>query len=167
MAAIILIAVAEIISHEHQARGQTPVAFGEGVVFTAGIGRSRTGGCFVGWAAGANHGAGARVRHYQNRLCGVSRTQHPNTVRGLRLTWSCANFHVAAYAVVQISRSGRFYRALISSNFESARSNLSLKSHIASRISRKVADVFALSARPKVKMLLFRRYPMILGSAIL
>ena len=57
--------------------------------------------------------------------------------------------------------------ALISSNLESARSNLSLKSHIASRISRKVADVLALSACPKVKMLLFRRYAMILGSEIL
>jgi hypothetical protein len=41
-------------------------------------------------------------------------------------------------------------------SLESARSNLSLKSHIASRISRKVADVLALSACPKVKMLLFR-----------
>jgi hypothetical protein len=60
-----------------------------------------------------------------------------------------------------------FCRALISSNLESARSNLPLKSHIASRISRKVADVLALSACPKAKMLLFRRYPMILGSEIL
>ena len=60
-----------------------------------------------------------------------------------------------------------FYRALISSNLESARSNLALKSHIASRISRKVADVLALSACPKAKMLLFRRYPMIVGSEIL
>src|SRR5213080_3540898 len=59
------------------------------------------------------------------------------------------------------------YRALISSNFESACSNLALKSHIASRISRKVADVLALSACPKAKMLLFRRYPMIVGSEIL
>jgi hypothetical protein len=56
---------------------------------------------------------------------------------------------------------------LISLNFDSARSNLSLKSHIASRISRKVADCFALSAFPKVKMLLFRRYPMIVGLEIL
>src|SRR5258707_6101966 len=60
-----------------------------------------------------------------------------------------------------------FCCALISSNLESARSNLGLKSHIASRISRKVADVLALSACPKAKMLLFRRYPMILGSEIL
>src|SRR4029077_2455654 len=60
-----------------------------------------------------------------------------------------------------------FDRALISSNLESARSNLSLKSHIASRISRKVADVLALSACPKAKMLLLRRYPMIVGSEII
>src|SRR6476659_6015520 len=60
-----------------------------------------------------------------------------------------------------------FCPALISSNLESARSNLGLKSHIASRISRKVADVLALSACPKAKMLLFRRYPMIRGSEIL
>src|SRR5262245_55608514 len=61
-----------------------------------------------------------------------------------------------------------FYcRALIRLNSASARSNLSLKSHIASRISRKVADVLARSARPYAKMLLFRRYPMILGSEIL
>ena len=60
-----------------------------------------------------------------------------------------------------------FDRALISSNAASARSNLALKSHIASRISRKVADVRALSASPKAKMLLFRRYPMIVGSEIL
>src|SRR5271163_847015 len=60
-----------------------------------------------------------------------------------------------------------FRRALISFNLDSARSNLSLKSHIASRISRKVADVFALSARPKVKTLLLRKYPIIVGSEIL
>ena len=46
---------------------------------------------------------------------------------------------------------------LISSNLASARSNFSLNSHIASRISRKVADVLALSACPKVNMLLLRR----------
>ena len=60
-----------------------------------------------------------------------------------------------------------FFPALTSSNVASARSNLELKSHIASIISRKVADVLALSACPKAKMLLFRRYPMILGSEIL
>src|SRR5262247_2786952 len=60
-----------------------------------------------------------------------------------------------------------FRCALISLNLDSARSNLSLKSHIASRISPKVADVFALSARPKVKMLLLRKNPMIVGSEIL
>src|SRR5262249_43252666 len=49
--------------------------------------------------------------------------------------------------------------ALISSNLALARSNLSLNSHIASRISRKVAEVLARSALPKVKMLLLRRYP--------
>jgi hypothetical protein len=59
------------------------------------------------------------------------------------------------------------HRALISENLESARSNLTLKSHIASRISRKVADVLFLSVRPKEKMLLFLRYPMIVGSEIL
>src|ERR1700730_8395532 len=57
--------------------------------------------------------------------------------------------------------------ALISLNLARARSNLSLKSHIASRISRKVADVLALSAFPKVKILLLRKYPMIVGSEIL
>src|ERR1700682_2617541 len=57
-----------------------------------------------------------------------------------------------------------FYRALISSDFKMAHSNFLLKSHIASRISRKVTDVRALSACPKAKMLLFRRYLMIVGS---
>jgi hypothetical protein len=47
--------------------------------------------------------------------------------------------------------------ALISSNLDDARSNLSLKSHIASRISRKLADVFARSTCPNVKMLLLRK----------
>ena len=60
-----------------------------------------------------------------------------------------------------------YRRTLISLNLDSARSNLLLKSHIALRIARKVADFFALSACPNVKMLLFRRYPMILGSVIL
>jgi hypothetical protein len=60
-----------------------------------------------------------------------------------------------------------YCRALISLNLDSACSNLPLKSHIASRISRKVADVLTLSPRPKAKTLLFRRYPMILGSEIL
>ena len=50
-----------------------------------------------------------------------------------------------------------FRCALISLNLDCARSNLSLNSHIASRISRKVAEVFALSACPKVKTLLLRR----------
>src|SRR5262249_11912840 len=59
-----------------------------------------------------------------------------------------------------------FCRALISLNLDSARSNLSLKSHIASSISRIVADVLVLSARPNVKMLLLCKYPMILGSEI-
>jgi TonB family protein len=59
-----------------------------------------------------------------------------------------------------------FRSALISSNLASACSNLSLKSHIASMISRKVADVLALSACPNVKMLLLRKYPMIVGSEI-
>ena len=56
--------------------------------------------------------------------------------------------------------------ALIWLNSARARSNLRLKSHIASRISRKVADLLALSACPNAKMLLFRRYPMIRGSEI-
>ncbi len=50
-----------------------------------------------------------------------------------------------------------FCSTLISLNLDSARSNLSLKSYIAFRISRIVADVFALSACPKVKMLLLRK----------
>jgi len=49
------------------------------------------------------------------------------------------------------------YSFLTSSNFKRACSNLALKSHIASRISRKVADVLALSACPNAKMLLFRK----------
>src|SRR5215472_2387425 len=53
--------------------------------------------------------------------------------------------------------------ALISSNLARARSNLSLNSHIASRISRKVAEVLARSALPKVNMLLLRKYPMTVG----
>ena len=57
-----------------------------------------------------------------------------------------------------------FYRALVSANIFSARSNFWLNSHIALRISRKLADVLARSACPKAKMLLFRRYPMIFGS---
>src|SRR5438094_5373240 len=59
------------------------------------------------------------------------------------------------------------FRALISLNLDSARSNLFSNSHIALRISRKVADAFALSACPKVKMLLLRKCPMIVGSEIL
>src|SRR3954468_11677909 len=59
-----------------------------------------------------------------------------------------------------------FCPALISLNFSSACSNLTLNSHIASRISRKFADVLARSAWPKVKTLLLRRYPMIRGSEI-
>jgi hypothetical protein len=66
-----------------------------------------------------------------------------------------------------ICRLHPFCPTLISSNLASARSNLALKSHIASRISRKVAEVLALSACPNAKMLLFRRYPMIVGSEIL
>jgi hypothetical protein len=53
-----------------------------------------------------------------------------------------------------------------SSNFVRACSNLMLKSHIALRISRKLADVRALSARPRAKMPLLRRYFMIRGSAM-
>src|SRR5208282_3119956 len=60
-----------------------------------------------------------------------------------------------------------YRRTMISFNLDSARSNLSLKSHIASRISRKVADVLALSACPKVKTLLLRKYPIMVGSEIL
>ena len=60
-----------------------------------------------------------------------------------------------------------FCCALISPNLASARPNISLKSHIESRISRMVADVFALSALPKANMLLLRKYPMIRGSEIL
>ena len=56
--------------------------------------------------------------------------------------------------------------SLDSLNLVSAWSNLTLNNHIASRISRKFADVLALSACPKVKTLLFRKYPMILGSEI-
>src|SRR6266496_1028586 len=50
-----------------------------------------------------------------------------------------------------------FRCAWISLNLDSALSNLSLNSHIALRISRNVADIFALSVWPKVKILLFRK----------
>src|SRR5262245_10041311 len=60
-----------------------------------------------------------------------------------------------------------FCWALTSLYFDSARSTLSLNSHIASRISRYVADVLALSACPKVNMLLLRRHPMTVGSETL
>jgi hypothetical protein len=60
-----------------------------------------------------------------------------------------------------------FRRALIALNSASARSNLSLNSHMESRISRKLADVLARSVLPKVKMLLLRRYPITVGSEIL
>jgi len=55
-------------------------------------------------------------------------------------------------------------RSFTSSNFVRACSNLMLKSHIALRISRRLADVRALSARPRAKMPLLRRYFMIRGS---
>ena len=60
-----------------------------------------------------------------------------------------------------------FCSTVISLNLESACSNFISKSHIASRISRKVADVFVRSTWPKVKMLLLRKYPNIVGSDIL
>ena len=59
-----------------------------------------------------------------------------------------------------------FFRALISLNVASARSNLLLNAHIAMKISRKLAEVFALSLCPNVKMLLLRKYPIIIGSEI-
>lgn len=59
---------------------------------------------------------------------------------------------------------GPSYRDLISSNLMRARSNFSLKSHIASRMSRNVADVRALSACPNANMLLLRRYFITVGS---
>jgi hypothetical protein len=54
--------------------------------------------------------------------------------------------------------------ALISLNFANARSNTPLKSHIASRISRMVADVLEWSTCPNVKILLLRKYRITLGS---
>ena len=59
-----------------------------------------------------------------------------------------------------------FRCALTSSYLVSARTHTSLKSHIESKISRMVADVFARSALPKANMLLLRKYPMIRGSEI-
>jgi len=59
------------------------------------------------------------------------------------------------------------YWALMSMNLANARSNTPLKSHIAFSVSRSVADVLARSAFPKVKMLLLRKYRIILGSDIL
>ena len=60
-------------------------------------------------------------------------------------------------ATIDLVRSQPFFCALISLNLDSARSNFSLNSHIASRISRYVADVFALSDCPKLNMELLRR----------
>jgi len=47
---------------------------------------------------------------------------------------------------------------------ESARSNLELKSHIASRISRKVQTFFALVSLSKGEDAVVSQYPMIVGS---
>src|SRR5579863_3755957 len=62
---------------------------------------------------------------------------------------------------------GHYRDALILLNSASALSNLSLNSHMASRISRKVADVLARSTCPNVKTLLLRKYPITVGSEIL
>ena len=59
-----------------------------------------------------------------------------------------------------------YFWALISSNLAVARWNWRLNSHIASRISRNVAEVFARSAFPNANMLLLRRYPMMRGVEI-
>jgi len=78
-------------------------------------------------------------------------------------------FMIAALLSTAADRSlisQRFRSTWISSNLASARSNLSLNSHMASRISRKVAEVLALSACPKVKTLLLRKYPMMVESEI-
>jgi hypothetical protein len=56
------------------------------------------------------------------------------------------------------------HRALISLNFANARSNTPLKSHIASRISRMVAEVRERSTCPNVKILLLRKYRITIGS---
>ena len=116
-----------------------------------------------GTVSGATHGA--RVTRD-----GASLTVKPRMATRQRHDRRCP--HPPVKDRNSSRRSGRqetaeshpFFQPLISSNFDSARSNLSLKSHIASRISRKVADVFALSSCPKVKMLLLRKYPIILGS---
>src|SRR5215472_3236893 len=65
------------------------------------------------------------------------------------------------------ARSVPGYFPLTSANFACARSNLSLNSHIASMISRKVADVLARSAWPNANTLLLRRYFMMVGSETL
>jgi len=70
----------------------------------------------------------------------------------------------AEASVMSVTRHGRYLDVLISLNFANAVANLSLNSHMASRIWRKVADVLARSARPNVKMLLLRRYRMTVGS---
>src|SRR5689334_15173793 len=54
-------------------------------------------------------------------------------------------------------------RGLISAYFAIAFSNFRLNSHIAARISRKLADVRARSAWPNAKMLLLRRCFMTVG----
>ncbi len=56
------------------------------------------------------------------------------------------------------------YRGLISAYFAIAFSNFRLNSHIAPRISRKLAELRARSALPKAKMLLLRRCFMMVGS---
>jgi len=59
-----------------------------------------------------------------------------------------------------------FCCALISSNLESARSNLGLKSHMHQEF-RGRSQISCPVSLSKGEMLLFRRYPMILGSEIL
>src|ERR1700742_228035 len=75
-------------------------------------------------------------------------------------------FFLAPWARLGVRAPAR-YRALISANFACARANFSLNSHIASMISRKVADVRARSACPKANTLLLRRYFMTVGSETL
>src|ERR1700741_2957588 len=104
-----------------------------------------------------------KASRHKTTLSAISNQELPEIYHALKLDGGTKKFFQERELICWLQP---FCRALISSNLESARSNLELKSHIASRISRKVADVFALSACPKAKMLLFRRYPMIVGSEI-
>src|SRR6516225_1881881 len=124
----------------------------------------RTGRSGYGSAAATDMAAStsAPVAKHRRVLRIISIVARGSPYSGARTCARCCEDHAAINNDRKALGLGRehqlFCPALISLNLASARSNLSLKSHIASSISRKVADVFALSARPYVNTLLLRRY---------